>query len=47
LYIPVSACFIKYLNPCRKIVFQSLALSVALMAFPFIFQLVRVMVNRA
>jgi hypothetical protein len=47
LYVPVSVYFIKYLNPCRKTVFQSLTLSVALMAFPLIFQLVRVMVNRA
>jgi hypothetical protein len=47
LYVPVSVCFIKYLNPYRKTVFQSLMLSVVLMAFPLIFQLVRVMVNRA
>ena len=47
LYVPASVCFIKYLNPRRKIAFQSLTLSVVLMAFPLIFQLVRVMVNRA
>jgi hypothetical protein len=47
LYIPVSIYFIKYLGPCRKTVFQSLTLSLTLMAFPFIFQLVRMMMNRA
>lgn len=46
LYVPVSVCFIKYLNPYRKTVFQSLALSVVLMTFPLIFQLVRVMRDR-
>lgn len=46
LYIPVSAYFIKYLNPHRKTFFQSLILSLALMAFPFIFQLVRLMMHR-
>ena len=47
LYVPVSVYFIKYLNPYRKTVFQSLTLSLALMAFPLIFQLTRVMMNRA
>ena len=47
LYIPVSVYFIKYLDPSRKTVFQSLTLSLALMAFPLIFQLARIMMNRA
>jgi hypothetical protein len=47
LYIPVSVFFIKYLDPCRKTILQSLTLSLALMAFPLIFQLARIMMNRA